>query len=128
MGDITSDTDPDESLYASSVAEAVTSAQPSVIIFSTPAFCVSATCGPVLEVAKDVKNSYGDIVWVHVEVFDNLDAATRDDLIPVAAVNEWRLATEPWVFVVGADGIVTARFEGAMDAAELRAALDELSG
>ena len=128
LSEITSDVDPDESLYQKTVSEAVNSGNPSVIIFSTPAFCTSATCGPVLDVAKHVKDSYTHIEWVHVEVFDNLHAATREELVPVAAVGEWRLATEPWVFVVGADGIVATRFEGAMDEAELRTALDGLAG
>jgi glutathione peroxidase-family protein len=36
---------------------------------------------------------------------------------------DWNLQTEPWVFVVGADGKVTDRFEGSASPAELRQAI-----
>ena len=128
FAEITTDTDPDERLYQLTVADAVQSGSPSVIIFATPAFCVSATCGPSLDVAKGLIDDYGGVNWVHVEVFDNLDATSRADLRVVQAAEEWRLATEPWVFVVDATGTVTARFEGAVGESELRRALDAVAG
>jgi len=45
----------------------------------------------------------------------------------VEAVEAWRLVSEPWAFVVDSTGTIAARFEGAVDPDELRAALDELS-
>jgi hypothetical protein len=125
--EITSDLAPDDRFYQQTVAEAVSSGSPSVIVFSTPAWCISATCGPVLDVAKIVASEFPDVAWVHVEVFDNLDASSREELVPVLAVAEWRLATEPWVFVVDAAGVIQARFEGAMDDVELRNALESVS-
>jgi glutathione peroxidase-family protein len=41
-------------------------------------------------------------------------------------VAAWRLPTEPWAFVIGRDGRVAARFEGAFSAAELRAAVQRV--
>jgi hypothetical protein len=38
-------------------------------------------------------------------------------------VKEWRLPSEPWVFVVGRDGRIKARFEGSVSIAELEGAL-----
>ncbi len=128
LGTISSDTDPDERLYQQTVAEAVTSGRPSVIIFATPAFCTSATCGPSLDVAKDMLDDFDGVEWVHVEVFDNLDATSREELVVVPAVLEWGLQTEPWVFVVDASGAVTARFEGAVGEAELREAVEAVAG
>ena len=37
-------------------------------------------------------------------------------------VSEWGLVSEPWVFVVDANGNVTAKYEGAVTADELEAA------
>ena len=125
---ITSDPDPDPRLYGMTVAEAVGSGHPSVIVFSTPAFCVSRTCGPVLDAAKALIDRYPNVNWVHVEVYDNLDAADAESLTPAAPVSEWGLPNEPWVFLVDEDGTVTHRFEGAVDAAEMEEALARIAG
>ena len=123
IGTITSDPHPDRRLYEVSVAEAVGSGRPSVIVFATPAFCVSRTCGPALDSAKALIDRYPGVNWIHVEVYDNLDAASPEELVPVPAAVEWKLPSEPWVFVVDAAGVVTDRFEGLVDAAELEQAL-----
>jgi hypothetical protein len=39
-------------------------------------------------------------------------------------VKEWNLPSEPWVFVVGRDGRVAAKFEGAVSVPELTAAVE----
>ena len=123
MAVISTDPDPDSRFYEMTVAEAVTSGRPSVIVFATPAFCTSATCGPSLDIAKSLIDDFPGTNWVHVEVFDNLEAATRDELVVVDAVTEWGLPTEPWVFVVDPEGIVIARFEGALGRDELASTL-----
>ena len=119
--EISSATHPDPSMYEMSIADAVTSGRPSVIVFATPKFCQTAICGPTLDRVLEVKPSYPDVNFLHVEVFSNLD--DPENLATVPAVTEWGLPTEPWVFVVDADGIVVARFEGVFDAAELAEAL-----
>jgi hypothetical protein len=40
-------------------------------------------------------------------------------------VEEWRLDTEPWIFVVDGQGIIRAKFEGLMTLTELEAALQQ---
>ena len=121
---ITSDPAPDPRLYEMTVAEAVGSGRPTVIVFATPAFCTSRTCGPVLDTAKTLIDDYPGANWVHVEVYDNLDAPTVEQLVPVEAALEWRLPSEPWVYVVDSAGMVTDRFEGTVDRAELEEALE----
>ena len=76
--------------------------------------------------SKLLIDRYADVNWIHVEVYDNLNASTTDDLEVTQAVIEWGLPNEPWVFVVDRDGIVTERFEGVLDGAELEAALDRV--
>ncbi|HLE39133.1 MAG TPA: hypothetical protein VJA44_05720 [Acidimicrobiia bacterium] len=121
LEEITSATDPDPSLYQMSIADAVTSGRPSVIVFATPKFCQTAICGPTLDRILEIKPSYPDVNFLHVEVFTNLD--DPENLTTVPAVDEWGLPTEPWVFVVDAGGIVVARFEGVVGPAEIAAAL-----
>ena len=97
--------------------------KPTVLLFATAALCQSRVCGPVIDVTEQVKAERGDddVAFVHQEIFvDNqIDKGQRP---PVAA---WGLPTEPWVFVVGADGRIAARFEGAFSADELNAAIDK---
>lgn len=125
--DLTSDPTPDEAFYEKTVAEAVESG-PSVLIFATPAWCTSQSCGPMLDQVQDLVPEYPEFNYVHVEVFENIHVTERQDLVVVPAVEEWGLPTEPWLYVTDASGTVTAAFEGAVSDDELRAALAEVSG
>lgn len=126
LAEITTDPEPDPAFYDTTVAEAVTSGRPAVIVFATPAFCQTAACGPTLDVVKSVAEEHPDVEFVHVEVFENIDDP-RGELLVVPAVEEWGLTTEPWAFVVDADGIVRAAFEGAVAGFEIERALSGLS-
>ncbi len=123
---ITSDPDPDPRFYRMTVGDAVGSGRPSVIVFATPAFCVSGTCGPSLEVAKSLIDQYPEVNWIHVEVYENLDAPSREALLLAEAVVEWGLPSEPWVFVVDHSGVVVDRFEGVIGRMELAEALERV--
>ena len=111
---ITSDPEPDPELYALTVAEALDAGKPLVLTFSTPAFCRTGTCGPQLDVVKDLKNTYGrEVNFIHVEVYDN-PVETHPDFSNarlVRTMSEWGLPTEPWTFVIDAEGRVAAKFE-----------------
>ena len=114
LAKITSDPDPDQELYQLSVADALDEGKPLVVVFSTPAFCVSATCGPQLEVLQELKERYGEKVnFIHVEVFKDphLIEGNRFAADKAPAVEEWGLPSEPWTFVVDEDGLVQAKFE-----------------
>jgi hypothetical protein len=87
---------------------------------------MSATCGPVLDIAKEVAANFPQVDFLHIEIYENLDAAGFDELVPVEAVEAWALPSEPWVFVTDAAGVVTARFEGVVSVDELVAALTAL--
>lgn len=123
---ITSDPDPVPAFYEMTVADAVSNGTPSLIVFATPAFCQTAVCGPTMDVVKQVVAARTDLDVVHVEIFENVDSGGAGPLVEVPAVVEWGLPSEPWVYVVDADGIATARFEGAVSPEELAEALDEL--
>ena len=128
---ITSAFTPDPDLYQVSLHDALEQDKPVLVAFSTPRFCVSATCGPQLEQVSDLQGRYGDRAnFIHVEVykdphlFDGGSRPGRDDVAD--AVQEWGLPTEPWTFVVDSDGIVQAKFEAFTSSAVIEAALREV--
>jgi hypothetical protein len=124
LEEISSDDEPDPALYELSLDTALSNGRPTVVVFATPAFCVSQTCGPMLDQVKAVAGAHPSANFLHVEIYENLDATSSDELIIVPAVLAWGLPSEPWVFVIDSEGNVAARFEGAMMASELEAALE----
>ena len=133
LKDVTDITDIDTSetpipeMHTMSIAEAVTSGNPSVIVFATPAFCLSRICGPTKEIVDELFRQYKEQVgFVHVEPYDLEKARNGEGLFPIKAATEWGLESEPWVFIVDAKGIVAAKFEGVVSLDELKAALDPL--
>ena len=128
LATITSAHHPNPELYRHSVHQAVASGQPSVILFSTPAFCVSATCGPQLEILSRLQERYREQAnFIHVEVFadPHLIAGDRLSAQRVPAVDEWGLPTEPWTFVVDRQGRISAKFEQFTPESEIEAALKQ---
>jgi hypothetical protein len=137
IAEISTDDDPDPDFYATSIADALTAHEPFVVVFATPAFCRSATCGPTLDVVKSVAADFkGRLTFIHVEPYEltmtdgHLQPVldTNNNPIPVQAVNDWGLPTEPYVFVVDSAGQVSAKFEGLAAPDELRAAFDAVAG
>ncbi len=126
LASITTDPDPEPSFYEMTVAEATSNGSPALIVFATPAFCQTAVCGPTMEIVKEVVAPRSGFDVVHVEIFENIDSEGEGRLIEVPAVIEWGFPSEPWIYVVDAEGVATARFEGAVSPKELGAALDAL--
>jgi hypothetical protein len=124
ISEITSADSPEPGLYQLTVAEALGQSKPLVIAFASPAFCVSAMCGPVTQVVVEQFKAYGSQVnFIHIEPW-NLEVARNESrLEPSQAALEWGLQTEPWVFVIDAEGNVSSRFEGLVGASELAAAI-----
>jgi hypothetical protein len=125
LWEITTHEPPVPGLYDLTVAEALDMGRPFVVAFSTPAFCVSEVCGPVTDFVAQVYDEYGDRAdFIHIEPWDLDVARTEGRLVLTDVAREWGLPTEPWVFVMGPDGRVAARFEGLFALGELRGALD----
>ena len=120
---------PDPDLYRLSVHQALEADKPLVVVFATPAFCVTAACGPQVEVVSQVKERFkGQANFIHVEVFENPHEISggRPTGGFVQAVEEWNLPTEPFTFVVDREGRVQAKFEAFVTAEEIEAALLEV--
>jgi hypothetical protein len=94
--------------------------QPVVLLFATPALCQSRVCGPVVDVAEQVKRDAGDeVAFIHMEIYkDNTPPHLRPQ------VEAYGLPTEPWLFVIDCDGQIDTRIEGAFSAAELTEAVE----
>ena len=135
LAQLTTDYTPDPDLYRLSLAAALQSPRPAVIAFASPAFCVSATCGPQVDALSELKNAYsGQADFVHVEIYADPQAIqgdlTQARLTP--AVDEWGFSALPywrnesWVFVLDGQGIVRQRFEGFATKTELETALQDV--
>jgi hypothetical protein len=120
---ITTRTPPDESLLQHSVADSLKAKVPFVVTFATPKFCSSRTCGPVVDVVEEVQRRLEgeNVRFVHVEVYEGNDPANGFN----EWMQEWNLPTEPWTFLVGANGKIVERFEGTVSVNELEAAVRE---
>lgn len=116
-----------DELHNVTVAEARDSGEPFVVVFASPQFCVSAMCGPVVEVMDDARETLGgEVEFIHIEPWDLTAAREQGQLTPSAEILAWRLPTEPWVFVVDRAGRVAVRIEGLATEDEIVAAVREL--
>lgn len=95
--------------------------RPVALLFATPALCRSRVCGPVVDVALQLKSAYGDqLSFVHNEIYVDNDA--EKGLRP--QLRAFGLTTEPWLFAIDRHGRVAARLEGAFGVNEFRDAIE----
>ncbi|HEY6606019.1 MAG TPA: hypothetical protein VIZ44_06705 [Gaiellaceae bacterium] len=113
---------PDRALLRYSVADSLAAHAPFVVTFATPRWCQSRTCGPAVDVVDYVRrHSVGTpIRFIHVEVYRGNNPRKGWS----RWMRQWHLTTEPWTFLVGRDGRIKARFEGAVSARELQSAVN----
>lgn len=124
LSQITTDPHPDPSFYRLSIDDALKANRPFVVVFATPKFCQSAVCGPTLDIVQSVAEDFPKFNFIHVEVYENLDDPSNLKVVP--AVKDWGLPSEPWVFVMGLNGEVVAKYEGVVGEDELREELSAL--
>jgi hypothetical protein len=120
---------PDPALHSTTIADALAADRPVVVVVSTPVYCVSRFCGPITDEVDELAHEYGDrVAFVHLEVWGDFE-----NQVVNPAATEWIFpsdgsdAREPWVFVIGADGVVQARFDNVATDAELRAAVEAVA-
>lgn len=112
---ISSALEDDSILHQISIADAVTNGKPTVILFATPRFCTTRTCGPSHQVVLSLAQNYADRVnFVHIEVYKNFETFE-----PADAMLEWNLQTEPWLFFVDKNGKIVDKFEGGITSKEI---------
>ena len=97
--------------------------KPVVLLFATPALCQSRTCGPVVDIAEQVRAQNGKgVTFIQQEIYQDNDPGKpyRQQVLA------WRLPTEPWAFVIDRRGRVAARFEGVFSVGELARAVEHV--
>lgn len=113
---------PDPRLHQARIADAIAQGKPQLIVFATPQFCTSRMCGPVIDIVRALLPAYGKrVAFTHQEIWQDF---AEKKIFPT--VEEWRLFTEPWIFVVDGRGIIRAKFEGLVTAHELEEALQQV--
>lgn len=113
---------PPEDMLSTNFAD-VLGKEPVVLQFATPALCQTRVCGPVVDIAEQVRAESGDgVVFIQQEIYNDNEVSKgfREQ------VGAWGLPTEPWTFVIDRDGKVVQRFEGAFSAEELTAAVKQV--
>jgi hypothetical protein len=96
--------------------------EPIVLLFATPQFCVSRVCGPVVDVAEQVKQIDGDeAAFIHMEIYKDNDPSLEENRPQVKA---FHLPTEPWLFVIDTKGRIADEIEGAFGVEELTRVLE----
>jgi hypothetical protein len=121
VAQLTTRTPPDRALLRYSVRDSLAAHVPFVLTFATPRWCSSRTCGPVVDVVDAARRRFAGngIRFIHVEIYAGND--------PRKGFNrwykEWHLTSEPWTFLVGANGRIKAKFSGSVSTRELDAAI-----
>jgi hypothetical protein len=123
---------PDPELHEITIADAIAQGRPALVLFGTPAYCESRFCGPeVAELQRLAADHPDRAVYIHVEIWKDFNASPQ-------VINEgaaaWLLRgtpespemTEPWLYLIGADGTIADRWGPLFDAGEVAAALEAL--
>jgi hypothetical protein len=117
---------PPDDMHQLSIADAIAQHRPTLVVFASPAFCTSRICGPEVKVVQSLEPTYKDrLTFIHVEIYrDFVPDPSKRQL--AQTVVDWRLQTEPWIFLIDTKGIIQARFEGPTATDEVQAAIDQL--
>jgi hypothetical protein len=115
-------------LHGTSLDAALEAGGPLVLSISTPEFCQTAICGPVLDLVLEALPDFPSITGVHAEVYadprGNADP-TAGGLAPVTEA--YGLPFEPTLYLVDASGTIVERLDSVYDRTELRAALERIA-
>lgn len=117
---------PDRPLHEWTIAGAMKEGVPALVTFATPVYCQSQFCGPVVDVTSDLERRYGDrAAVIHVEIWRDF----QNSVINRAAA-DWLYRndnlTEPWTYLIDADGTIVDRWGAIYDPDEVAQLLDRL--
>jgi hypothetical protein len=122
----TADGIPDPELHETTIAAAIEAGRPALVVFATPVYCVSQFCGPITDMVAGLAAKYGDrAAFIHVEIWRDF----QNSVVNKGAA-EWVLRdddlTEPWIFLIGSDGRIVARWDNVATPEEIEPLLKEL--
>ena len=117
---------PPDDMHQLSIADAIARHRSTLVVFASPAFCTSRICGPEVKVVQGLEPAYRDrLAFIHVEIYRDFKPDPSKKQVAQAVI-DWRLQTEPWIFLIDSKGIIQARFEGPTASDEVKAAIDQL--
>jgi hypothetical protein len=110
---------PPDSWHNETIAQGVAQHKPMVLFFGDPAYCPSKTCGPTRDILQQLCQQFcGQLLFEHIETYYPAGPPG-----PSATVNPafdaFHLQTDPWIYFVNANGVVSDRYEGPVTLAEL---------
>jgi hypothetical protein len=118
---------PDPELHEWTIAQAIEEGRPALVLFATPVYCTSRFCGPVTDMIQELAHRFDDrAVFIHVEIWED----RREEVLNEAAV-EWLQTpngdlTEPWLYLIGGDGVILDRWASMWSEQDVAAALEDL--
>jgi len=119
---------PDPELHRWTIADALAQHRPILVLFATPTFCISRFCGPETDGLEDLAKRYADrAVFIHVEIWRDY----KNSVVNKAAA-DWVCCdatgdlTEPWLYLIGPDGVIKDRWGPLFDPNEVAKDLAEL--
>jgi hypothetical protein len=123
---------PDPELHQWTIARAIAEGRPALVLFATPVYCVSRFCGPVTDMIQQLAHRFDDrAVFIHVEIYKEFADEPGEESEVNEAALEWLQTpngdlTEPWLYLIGADGIILDRWASMWSEADVEAALEDL--
>lgn len=119
---------PDPELHSTTIADALGQHRPILVIFSTPTYCISLMCGPETDGLESLAKHYADrAVFIHVEIWRNYQkSVVNKAAADWVCCNETGDLTEPWLFLIGPDGVIKDRWGPLFDPGEVAKELAQL--
>jgi hypothetical protein len=110
---------PDPELHRWTIARAIAEHRPVLVIFATPTYCESQFCGPTTDGVAALAGRYGDrAVFIHVEIWRDYQKSVINQ-----GAADWLYRngdlTEPWLYLIGSNGIIKDRWGPLFDPAEV---------
>lgn len=100
---------------------------PVLLVFASPDWCPARSCRPMIEQVEEAAGMNADVSWSRVDVFVNPEVDTEEELELAPVVEDWGLPSQPWLYVIDRDGVVSSLFEGGISDAELAEAIQDIA-
>ena len=121
---------PDPQLHRWTIRDAIAQHRPILVVFATPTYCISQFCGPTTDAVSKLEKQYADrAVFIHIEIYYSYNTAKKQGVFNKAAA-AWLYRhqdlTEPWLYLIGSDGVIQHRWGPLFDPNEVAKDLSAL--
>lgn len=138
---VTTDPLPDPRLSSTSTADALAAGEPFVLVVDSVQFKVTPACGKAVVLAKYLVSRWTTTPFIHLEPYRYsvvtyepvIEGSLADPRLTDAAdawgvgAAPWGVGSMPWIFIVDADGIVRAKYQGVLGSADVDVILSLLA-